>query len=63
MRSWFRLRESDARCGVDSGDGENAFGIDDQDSYEFLCDFINTVSAKASVRCSSSTHVKPGFLG
>ncbi len=38
--------ESDARCGVDSGDGETRIGIDDQDDYEFLCDFINTVSGK-----------------
>ncbi|MFP1590462.1 tRNA-dihydrouridine synthase [Escherichia coli] len=40
-------------------------GIHDQDSYEFLCDFINTVSGKGEVRrCSiSSTHVKPGFRG
>lgn len=28
------------------GHGETRIGIDDQDSYEFLCDFIETVSGK-----------------
>ncbi len=37
-----RLHQGDARCGVDSGHGETRIGIDDEDSYEFLCDFIET---------------------
>lgn len=41
-----RLYQGDARCGVDSGHGKTRIGIDDRDSYEFLCDFIETVSGK-----------------
>ncbi|VTO16877.1 tRNA dihydrouridine synthase A [Klebsiella variicola] len=41
-----RLHQGDARCGVDSVTVKTRIGIDDQDSYEFLCDFIETVSGK-----------------
>lgn len=36
-------------------------GIDDQDSYEFLCDFINTVSGKGECEMFIIHARKPGF--
>ncbi len=40
---------------------ETRIGIDDQDSYAFLCDFINTVSGQANARCLLSMRESSAF--